>query len=103
VVFRSGVVNTLSFARQLVSHGHTLVDGKKVTIPSFQLKPGQTVSLKKEKMIENKLIKDSLAQNTKIPSFLDFKRKETEININFSRYPTPEELEKGIDTSLVIE
>lgn len=103
VVFRSGVVNTLGFARQLVSHGHALVDGKKVTIPSFRLKPGQTISLKKEKMAENKLIKDSLAQNIKIPSFLDFKRKETEININFSRYPNAEELEKGIDTSLVIE
>ena len=103
VVFRSGVVNTIGFSRQLVSHGHALVDGKKVTIPSFRLKPGQTISLKKEKMAENKLIKDSLAQNIKIPSFLDFKRKETEININFSRYPNAEELEKGIDTSLVIE
>lgn len=103
VVFRSGIVNTLGFARQLVSHGHALVDGKKVTIPSFRLKPGQTISLKKEKMAENKLIKDSLAQNAKIPSFLDFKRKGTEININFSRYPNSDELEKGIDTSLVVE
>ncbi len=46
VVYRIGFANTRAQARQLVNHGHILVDGKKVDIASYRLKPGQTVSLK---------------------------------------------------------
>lgn len=45
VVFRAGLAATIPAARQLVSHKHVLVDGKRVNIPSYQLKPGQVVSL----------------------------------------------------------
>lgn len=46
VVFRLGLAPSIPSARQLVSHGHIQVDGKKVDIPSFVLKPGQEISLK---------------------------------------------------------
>ena len=46
VVFRLGLAPSIPAARQLVSHGHVQVDGQKVDIPSFVLKPGQEVSLK---------------------------------------------------------
>jgi len=46
VVFRAGWGASRSQARQLVRHGHVLVDGKRVTIPSFRLRKGQTVALK---------------------------------------------------------
>ena len=45
VIYRMGLANTRPFARQIVSHGHVLVDGKKVNIPSYQLKAEQVVTL----------------------------------------------------------
>lgn len=46
LVYRLGFASTRRQARQLVNHGHLLVDGKKVDIPSYLCKPGQTISLK---------------------------------------------------------
>jgi small subunit ribosomal protein S4 len=45
VVYRLGFASTRAQARQFVSHGHVLVDGRRVTIPSYGLRPGQTVSI----------------------------------------------------------
>jgi len=46
IVFRSGMAASPFQARQLVSHGHFLLDGKKVNIPSQNVRPGQTVSIR---------------------------------------------------------
>ena len=46
IVYRLGLARTRAQARQLVNHGHILVDNKKVDIPSYRMQPGQTVSLK---------------------------------------------------------
>ena len=46
VVLRSGLARTIYQARQLVGHGHITVDGRKVDIPSYRLRPGQTVSVR---------------------------------------------------------
>ncbi len=60
VVFRMGIAPTRSAARQLVSHRHILVNGEKVNIPSYQLKPGDTVGVReKSKSLET--IDNSLA------------------------------------------
>ena len=59
VVFRMGFATTRRFARQLVTHGHILVDGKRVNIPSFVVKAGQKISVK-EKSTNNAQIKRSL-------------------------------------------
>lgn len=45
VVYRAGFAPSRRAARQLVSHGHVLVDGKKVNIPSFRTKAGQVISV----------------------------------------------------------
>jgi small subunit ribosomal protein S4 len=47
VLFRAGLTLTQNQARQYVSHGHVLVDGKKVSIPSFAVRPGMKVTLEK--------------------------------------------------------
>jgi small subunit ribosomal protein S4 len=47
-VFRMGFASSRKEARQLVNHGHFLVDGKKVDIASYEVKPGQIVSVKKK-------------------------------------------------------
>jgi len=60
VVFRMGIAPSRSAARQLVSHRHILVNGEKVNIPSYQLKPGDTVGVReKSKSLET--IENSLA------------------------------------------
>lgn len=46
VIFRLGLADTRRQARQIVTHGHVLVNGKRVNIPSYLVKPGQTVSLR---------------------------------------------------------
>ena len=46
LVYRLGLATTRRQARQLVNHGHILVDGKKVDIPSYIVKPGQVISVK---------------------------------------------------------
>lgn len=46
VVYRLGIANTRAFARQLVSHGHITVNGTRTTIPSYAVRPGDTISVR---------------------------------------------------------
>jgi len=46
VIFRLGFATTRAQARQFVNHGHVLVDGRRVTIPSYRVKPGQVVGVR---------------------------------------------------------
>lgn len=105
LVFRSGLTNTRSLARQLVSHGHFLVDNgqkvQKVKSPSYQVKPNNIISLRKEKMRENKLIKTNLQQNNPCPAYVNLDKEK--LTITYLRYPLVEELNKEINTSLVVE
>lgn len=50
IVFRLGFASTRPQARQFVSHGHVYVDDERVDIPSYQVKPGQTITLKKSSL-----------------------------------------------------
>ena len=61
LVYRMGFANTRRGARQLVNHGHITVDGKKVDIPSYRVKPGSTISLK-ESDKDLKVVKESLSK-----------------------------------------
>lgn len=62
MIFRLGMAPTISAARQLVSHGHLLVNGQKVNIPSFQCKPKDTISVRNKKQSQE-LVKGFLEQN----------------------------------------
>ena len=73
VIFRLGFAPSRPSARQIVSHGHVLVDGKKVNIPSYQLVVGQTVSLDSKGMnipVVAKLLK---SEEIKLPAWLEKK------------------------------
>lgn len=69
VVHRLKFASTIFAAQQLVSHGHILVDGKKVDIRSFQVKPGMIVSIK-PKSQGMPLIKQSLENHRDVPGYL---------------------------------
>ncbi len=73
VVHRMGFSPTIWGARQFVSHGHILVDGRRVDIPSFRVKPGQIISIV-PKMRENPIVLDALDQNVRVPPYLSFDR-----------------------------
>lgn len=70
VVYRMGFARTRLMSRQLVNHGHVLVDGKRVDIASFLVKPGQVVSLsEKAQKIEG--IKELLDSPLNVPGWIE--------------------------------
>ncbi len=70
IVYRLKLALTIFHAQQLVSHGNILVDGKKIDIRSFQVKPGMIISLK-EKAKNNNFIKQSLERaSMNVPEYL---------------------------------
>ena len=75
VVFRLGLANTRREARQIVNHGHITVNGKKVDIPSYLVKPGDVISVR-EKSRNSVRIKEIVEENAKrvIPQWLDMDR-----------------------------
>lgn len=79
VVFRLGLANTRKEARQLVNHAHILVNGKKVDIPSYLVKPGDVVAVR-EKSKSSPRIKEIVEQNEKrvIPKWLSMDRNKLE-------------------------
>jgi len=99
VVYRLGLVPSRSVARQLVHHGHILVDGKKVDIPSYQVKPGQVINLN-PKAMKIEVVKKSLAEKKKeIPSWLQKRAAVGKI----IRLPTREEIGADIAEQLIVE
>ena len=98
ILYRLGFVNSRPLARQLVSHQHVLVDGKKVNIPSYQLKRNQTVSLG-TKALKMDLVKKALAEKTKIPEWL---KKKAAVG-QMIRLPKRDEIEGDIDDQLIVE
>ncbi len=100
VVYRMGLATTRRGARQIVNHGHILVDGKKVDIPSFSVKPGMTISVKESSM-EHPQIKASLEANITRPAYVEFDAKK--MSGTFVRYPERNELNAEINESMIVE
>jgi small subunit ribosomal protein S4 len=74
MVYRLKFASTIFAAHQLVSHGHILVDGKKVDRRSFQVRPGMVISVK-EKSRQNKAINESLDGGSRqVPEYLSLNR-----------------------------
>jgi small subunit ribosomal protein S4 len=69
VVHRLGLASTIFHAQQLISHGHVLVDGKKVDIRSYQVKPGTEISIK-ESSKEMPLMKELQNATGDLPEYL---------------------------------
>ena len=100
VVYRMGLASSRKEARQLVTHGHFLVNGKKVDIPSYRVKVGDVISLK-DKDKELKVVLDSLAKVTKRVEFINYNDKKMEAT--YVRLPERGELNADINESLIVE
>ena len=100
IVYRMGITSTRRAARQFVNHGHVAVNGVKVDIPSFQVKPGDVVSVR-ENSKEHKAMKETLENITRNVDYVSFDKNKLEGT--YIRYPERNELTSDINESLVVE
>lgn len=102
-VYRAGFAPSRRAARQLVTHGHFMMNGRRVDVPSIRLKPSDTIVLRdKSKTSEYfKKIDDTSPVPSEIPSWLKVNRKKFEIVV--SGVPTREDAEQDINEQLIVE
>lgn len=103
VIYRLGFSSSRAGARQLVNHGHFLVNSKPVNNPSYQVKVGDTITPKEKFIKESSLFKTlkTKLKDHKTPLWLTFNSKEMEGKVK--ALPSKEELEPGVDLSMIIE
>ena len=100
IVYRLGLAKTRKAARQVVNHGHILVNGKKVNIPSYTCKPGDVIAVK-ESSKEHPIIKASLENTKNRVEFVTYD--EAKMAGTFVRLPERGELNADINESLIVE
>ena len=105
IIFRLGLVPTIPAGRQFVSHGHVLINKKKVNIPSFQCRPNDIISFSSKSKITN-LLKANLSQTNHITdkvstNHLEFDQQSLTAKIN--NIVTHKDLSFKINDMLVIE
>lgn len=100
VAYRMNLANTRNGSRQLVNHGHVMVNGKKVDIPSYSVQPGDVISIR-ENSKNNKSIKEALDNTNKTVEYVSFDKKKLEGT--YIRYPERSELNADINELLVVE
>lgn len=98
IVYKLGFTSSRAEARQLVNHGHILVDNKKVTIPSFKVSKDQTIALS-SKLGDNTQVKKSLEEIETLPEWLE--RKATVGKV--LRIPERSEMEQSVNEQLIVE
>lgn len=100
IAYRLGFGSTLRQARQMVVHGHILVDGKKVDRPSYRVSPGQKISLR-EKSRNNEMFKDNFRDKNIVLPYLE--KDVDSYSGSLTRLPGREEIPIEITDSYIIE
>ena len=100
VVYRMGLSATRRGARQLVNHGHVLVNGVNVDIPSYSVKVGSTISIK-EKSLNHPAMKQALENTIARPAFVEFDA--AKLTGTYLRLPERSELNADVNESLIVE
>lgn len=100
LVYRLGFARTRRAARQLVNHGHILVNGKKVDIPSFIVKPGSTIEVK-EKSRNMTAINEALEATLNTVAFVEVDKENKKGK--YVRLPERNELNQEVNELLVVE
>ena len=101
LVYKMSLARTRRLARQLVNHGHILVDGKKVDIPSYIVKPGQGNSVKEASQKIVPIVESVELVGTIIPSYVTFDKEA--LKGTYVRLPERKELPADIHEELVVE
>ncbi len=102
VVFRLGYAATRREARQLVNHGHFTVNGKKVNIPSYQVKPGMVIALKESSRSIEK-IKANIEANSfrTAPKWLEYDKTNNIAKVIAA--PQRDDVDLPIEEHLIVE
>jgi|GEM_PF-826 len=101
LVYRIGFANSIRMARQIVNHGHILVDGKRITIPSYAVKVGQEISLC-EKARKNEQFKACfLGTNKSKPVYIE--KNEENFSGKLSALPVRADIPVEINDRMVVE
>lgn len=98
LVYRLGFAKTRAMARQLVSHGHITVDGKKINIPSYQVKANSIISLSPD-IQKNSQVLQAIEEKTDTLTFI----KKEGISGKLIRMPKKEEVHLPFDVQLIVE
>ena len=100
VLRRMGVGKTIWACRQIVAHGHVVVDGRKTDIPSYLVEPGQVITFKDG---IHKVLRDNMEQNAghQVPNWIEFNPAQLTARINAA--PTPEDVPFEVNMNLIIE
>ena len=100
IVYRMGLSRTRRGARQIVNHGHITVNGRKVDIPSYIVKPGDVVAVK-EYSKDHKAIKEALEAINNTVEYVTFDKNKLEGT--YVRLPERSELSADINEALIVE
>lgn len=100
VLRRLGVGRTIWACRQLVAHGHVLVDGRKTDIASFLVEPGQTITFREK---THKVLRENMEQNAghQTPNWLEFNP--AQLTAKVTAMPVPEDVPFEVNMNLIIE
>lgn len=104
VVYRLGLATTRAQARQLVAHGHIMVDGRKTNIPSYTVKIGQTISIRPEsrrRTYFKNLVDSGELNKYRAPEWLRLDA--AEMTGTIVSLPRREDAEAGINEQLIVE
>lgn len=100
VLYLAGLSLSRSSAKQLISHGHILVNDRVLNVPSYQVKVGDIISLEKEIVSKVGELPAS-ANEFKTPNWLDLNK--SKLTVKIISLPVMEEMKNDIDVNLIIE
>ncbi len=100
MVYRLQFANSIRQARQFVSHGHVLVNGRKVDIPSYAIQPGDVITIK-DRLRKNELVKANFLDGKLTLPYLS--KDENAFSGSLERWPEREEVPIQINERLVAE
>ncbi len=100
VLRRMGVAKTIWAARQIVAHGHVMVDGVKTDVASFRVEPGQAITFKDG---IHKVLRDNMEQigGHTVPNWIDFNP--AQLTAKITAVSTPEDVPFEVNMNLIIE
>lgn len=102
VVYRMGFASTRANARQFTTHGHVLVDGKKVDIPSYVVRPGQTIEIKEKSKTNPQVVRAlELTAQTGIVEWVEVDK--DKVCGTFTRIPARDEVVIPVEERLIVE
>ena len=100
VAYRAKFASTVFSARQLINHGHIRVNGKKVNIPSFSVKPEDTIEIKDKSKDMGMIVSSMLSKEREIPDFIQMDEKNKKARLiripKFSEVPYPTIMEPNL-------